>query len=83
MNLYRSILEFLYKNQERGFVRINHICLDPNEATRIAKEMKEKGLIDFKQRRFMGGNGQFSFISPPQLIITAFGIQQFETIGLF
>ncbi|NKI28318.1 hypothetical protein SAMN04487911_12830 [Arenibacter nanhaiticus] len=83
MNLYRSILEFLYKNQERGFVRITHICLDPNEATRIAKKMKEEGLIDYKQRRFMGGNGHISFISPPQLIITPEGKHWIETLELF
>ncbi|NKI27890.1 hypothetical protein HCG49_15110 [Arenibacter sp. 6A1] len=79
MKLNYSILEFLYRNRKRGFSRITHICLDPNRATQIARKMKEEGLIDFKQRRFMGSNGELCFIAPPALMITPLGIEMIES----
>ncbi|SHJ82630.1 hypothetical protein SAMN04487911_14120 [Arenibacter nanhaiticus] len=79
MKLYQCVLEFLYRNREKGYSRITHICMDPNDATRIAREMKEKGLIDFKQRRFVGSNGELSFIAPPSLMIAPLGIDMIES----
>ncbi|NKI26971.1 hypothetical protein HCG49_10395 [Arenibacter sp. 6A1] len=82
MKLYHSILEFLYQNREKGFLGITHICLNPNLATLVAKEMKEEGVIELKQRRFQGENRTFNFISPPRLAITPLGIEKYKSLYL-
>lgn len=79
MKLYHTILEFLYQNKERGFLGITHICLNQNLATSIAYEMEEDGVIEFRQRRFNGGNTTFNFMSPPRLAITPLGIEKYKS----
>ncbi|MBQ4915454.1 hypothetical protein J8L85_13450 [Maribacter sp. MMG018] len=78
MNIYDSILEYLYKNQDKGFLEISHICPDKEKSTRIAKELKKDGLIIFKQKRLMGSGKTPPFRGHPKLEITRLGIEKYE-----
>ncbi len=78
MNIYDSILEYLYKNQDKGFLEISHICSDKEKSTRIAKELKKDGLVIFKQKRLMGSGKTPPFRGHPKLEITRLGIEKYE-----
>ncbi|MRX64549.1 hypothetical protein [Maribacter luteus] len=78
MNIYDSILEYLYKNQDKGFLEISHICSDKEKLTRIAKELKKDGLVTFKQKRLMGSGKTPPFREHPKLEITRLGIEKYE-----
>ena len=78
MNIYDSILEYLYNNQDKGFLDIYHICSDKEKSTRIARELKKDGLVNFKQKRLMGSGDTPPFRGHPQLEITRLGIEKYE-----
>ncbi len=79
MNIHNSILEYLYKNQDKGFMEISHICSDKKRATRIAKELKKEGLVTFKQKKLMGSGKTQPFKGHPRLEITKLGTEKYES----
>ncbi|MGB3144465.1 MAG: hypothetical protein WBB24_10170 [Maribacter sp.] len=79
MNIYESILDFLYKNQGNGFLEISHICPDKKKATRISRELKKDGLIRVSQKKLMGSGTTPPFKSHPKLEITRLGIEKYES----
>lgn len=78
MNIYDSILDYLYKNQDQGFLEISHLCSNKEKSTRIAKELKRDGLVSYKQKRLMGSGKTPPFIGHPKLEITRLGIEKYE-----
>ena len=78
MNIYDSILEYLYKNQDKGFLEISHISSDKEKSTRIARELKKDGLVNFKQKRLAGSGNTPPFRGHPKLEITRLGIEKYE-----
>ena len=78
MNIYDSILEYLYKNQDKGFLEISHLCSDNEKSTRIARELKKDGLVIFRQKCLMGSGQTPPFRGQPKLEITRLGIEKYE-----
>ena len=78
MNIYDLILEYLYKNQNKGFLDISHICSDKEKSTRIARELKKDGLVNFKQKYLLGSGKTPPFRGNPRLEITRLGIEKYQ-----